>query len=87
MTHFLKLPYIKPYDYVVIDDGRGYWQNDKRVETLPKLTIATVGLGMLVGLLWWLNFISTPKRQLGIITGFIALFFCVSCGCNNCGCC
>jgi hypothetical protein len=81
MTHFLRIPCIepwftrKPYDYTVIDDGRGYWQNDKRVETLSKLTIAIVGLGMLVGPLWWLHFVSTSEVQLGIITGFITLFF------------
>ncbi len=81
MTHFLKLPCIKPwftrkpYDHKVIDDGQGYWPNEKRVERLSELTIAIVGLGMLVGPLWWLNFVSSTERQLGIITGFIALFF------------
>ena len=81
MTHFLKIPCIKPwftrkpYDYTIIDDGRGYWQDDKKVETVSQFTIAIVGLGMLVGPLWWLNFVSAPESQLGIITGFIALFF------------
>lgn len=55
MTRFLKLPGIKhfftrkPYDYAIINDGRGYWQNDPRVEKLSKTVIVIVGLGMLVG--------------------------------------
>ena len=81
MTRFLKIPCIKPcftrkpYDYNVINDGQGIWQNDKKVEGCSTLTIAVVGLGMLVGPLWWLNFVEAQEIRLGIITGFIALFF------------
>lgn len=81
MTQCLRLPGIKqcftrePADYNIINDGQGYWQNDSRVENLSTALIAFVGLGMLIGPLWWLNKVQVAEKRLGIITGFIALFF------------
>lgn len=53
------------------------WQNDGRVETLSGTIVALVGLGMLLGPLWVLQvFRASPGTvRLGIITGFISLFF------------
>jgi hypothetical protein len=81
MTSCLKLPGIKqcftrkPADFTTIDDGHGYWQNDNKVEKLSASVIAFVGLGMLIGPLWWLNKVQASEKRLGIITGFIGLFF------------
>jgi hypothetical protein len=30
---------------------------------------------MLIGPLWWLNFVTVQEKRLGIITGFIVVFF------------
>jgi hypothetical protein len=49
--------------------------NTKRLETCSSLLIALVGLAMLIGPLWILEFVTNTKQQLGIITGFIVLFF------------
>lgn len=51
------------------------WQHDKRLETFSTTVIAFVGLGMLVGPIWWLDHVSVVEKRLGIITGFITLFF------------
>lgn len=51
------------------------WPNDKRVEGFSTLVIALIGLGMLVGPLWWLAFVNGLLHRLSIITGFIAVFF------------
>jgi hypothetical protein len=65
----------KPMDYEAISDGKGYWQHDKRVEGFSTFTISIAGMGMLVGPLWWLNFVSQQEIRLGVITGFIVVFF------------
>jgi hypothetical protein len=51
------------------------WPNDERVEGFSTLVIALIGLGMLVGPLWWLAYVSGLVHRLSIITGFIAVFF------------
>lgn len=53
------------------------WQNDKRIEGLSGTIVALVGLGMLLGPLWVLEVFNSSRGdvRLGIITGFIALFF------------
>lgn len=51
------------------------WQHDKRLERFSKTVIAVVGLGMLIGPIWWLDYVSVVEKRLGIITGFITLFF------------
>jgi hypothetical protein len=51
------------------------WHNDRRVEKLSSAVIASVGLGMLVGPLWILEYVDKSAARLGVITGFIILFF------------
>jgi hypothetical protein len=53
------------------------WQNDKRIEGLSGTIVALGGLGMLLGPLWVLEVFNSSRAdvRLGIITGFIALFF------------
>jgi hypothetical protein len=51
------------------------WQDDRKVEGCSSTLVAVIGLGMLVGPLWILAEVSNPMHRLGIITGFIALFF------------
>lgn len=65
----------RPSDYEVIRDYQTVWQDDKMMEGLSSGVIGFVGLIMLIAPLWWLNYVSNPAIQLGIITGFIVLFF------------
>ncbi len=83
-TLILKTPLIRPLferrpeDYKTINtNAQTIWQNDKRVEGLSGTIVALVGLGMLLGPLWVLEVYSTSSNQvrLGVITGFITLFF------------
>jgi hypothetical protein len=68
----------KPEEYKTINTNiPTIWQNDKRVEGLSSSIIAFMGLFMLIGPLWLLGFYSDSpwKVRMGVITGFIVLFF------------
>jgi hypothetical protein len=65
----------EPREYEVIRDDQTVWPNDKRVENLCSTVLATIGLAMLVGPLWILEYVNKTPVRLGIITGFVALFF------------
>ncbi|KAH0545463.1 hypothetical protein FGG08_000464 [Glutinoglossum americanum] len=67
----------KPRDYDMINDGLTIWQDDSRVEGLCTAALAVMGLAMLIGPLWILEFVGGTHTKLGIMTGFIALFFAV----------
>jgi hypothetical protein len=83
-TFVLRVPCVRgiferePEEYDTINtNARTIWQNDRRVEGLSSGVIAIVGLGMLLGPLWILEVFkdADPVVRLGIITGFITLFF------------
>lgn len=80
-TLLLNTPVIKdifdrqPDDFDVIEDGQTKWHNDKRVERFSSIVVALVGLAMLTGPLWILEYLSGSALRLGVITGFIAVFF------------
>jgi hypothetical protein len=83
-TFILRMPLLRRYFERVPEEYRAIntntqtiWQNDGRIEKVSGTTIAIVGLGMLVGPLWVLEVFnqSDNKIRLGIITGFIMLFF------------
>lgn len=57
------------------DGGQTVWHNDKRVEWLSGLVIGTVGLGMLIGPIWALYKVEPSNKRLGIISGFIVVFY------------
>ncbi|KAK3081686.1 hypothetical protein LTS18_003901 [Coniosporium uncinatum] len=79
-TFVLRLPVFRrqPEELQKYDElrqGDVIWPNDKRLERFCSTVIAIVGLGMLIGPLWILNFVTNTEERLGVITGFIALFF------------
>ena len=83
-TLILRTPLLRRYferipeEYKAINmNTQTIWQNDSRIENVSGTTIALVGLGMLVGPLWILDLFyqSSNQIRLGIITGFIILFF------------
>lgn len=68
----------EPEEYDTINTNtQTIWQNDKRVEGLSGTIVALIGLGMLLGPLWVLQVYnaSTGPVKLGVITGFVTLFF------------
>lgn len=80
-TLLLRIPVVKnifdrePDDVSIIGDGQTRWHNDKRVERFSSIVVALVGLAMLTGPLWILQYVNGSGVRLGIITGFIAVFF------------
>lgn len=48
--------------------------SDELVERYVYIAIVMLGLGMLIGPLWWLNVDVDPTHRLGIITAFVILF-------------
>jgi hypothetical protein len=81
MPGLRRFPKRTPREYDLIkensEDKYNYttWQDDRKVEGCSSTLVAVIGLGMLVGPLWILAEVSNPMHRLGIITGFIALFF------------
>jgi di/tricarboxylate transporter len=65
----------EPQDIETIGDGQTIWHNEKRVERFSSAVIAIVGLVMLIGPLWILEHLVDLPKKLGVITGFIVLFF------------
>jgi hypothetical protein len=57
------------------EDGKTFWHHEKRVERLSSWVIAIVGLAMLIGPLWILEYVDPLASRLGVISGFIVLFF------------
>ncbi|OBT62557.1 hypothetical protein VE03_07366 [Pseudogymnoascus sp. 23342-1-I1] len=57
------------------DKGKTVWHNDKRVERLSAVVIGIVGLGMLIGPIWALYKVEPSNKRLGIISGFIVIFY------------
>lgn len=65
----------KPDDINLIDDDQTVWYSDKRVERFFTVVVAVGGLSMLVGPLWILEYAYGSAVRLGVVTGFITLFF------------
>ena len=51
------------------------WQNDKSIDIFSWVLFAILTLCMLTGPLWILDKVNGTSQRLGIITGFIGLFF------------
>ena len=51
-----------------------HYTSDEALAILTTIAIIVLGLIMLLGPLWWLEFVSNSKTRLGIITGFLAVF-------------
>jgi hypothetical protein len=66
-----------PADYQTIGDDRTVWQDDKKIEMFSSLMTGCLGLAMLIGPLWILIYVVKPHQRLGVITGFIVLFYVV----------
>ena len=64
-----------PDDYETIKDGQTIWANDERIERLSMGLIGFIGLAMLIGPLWILEFVDGSLKRLGAITSFITGFF------------
>jgi len=60
-------------DVHVISDHTHYSSNEL-FEQISCVSIILLGFMMMLGPLWWLNFVSDSRKRLGIITGFIAVF-------------
>jgi hypothetical protein len=67
-----------PEDGVVtLQNEDTIWPNDERVEKLSAGVISLVGLAMLIGPLWILAYVHHIAIRLGVISGFVVIFFVV----------
>ena len=55
------------------DENIRIWKEEKAEKFFTRATLI-IGLLMLVGPLWALEFVSAPLKRLGVVTGFIVLF-------------
>ena len=51
-----------------------HYASDEALGNLSTGSIIVLGLFMLLGPIWWLEYVSDSKVRLGIITGFLAFF-------------
>ncbi|KAF2106729.1 hypothetical protein BDV96DRAFT_625796 [Lophiotrema nucula] len=51
-----------------------HYTSDEALAIFTTIAIIVLGLVMLLGPLWWLEFVANSKIRLGIITGFLAVF-------------
>jgi hypothetical protein len=64
----------QPRDPLIID-GNTYWYDDEKVETFASGFISVVGLVMFIVPLWALDELGSSLAKLGLITGFVILFY------------
>ena len=53
------------------------YTSEKGLDCFTNMLILVLGLALLFGLIWWLNFVADDVHRLAIITGFITAFTCV----------
>ena len=70
----LKLFRRHPTDTIGYDPATTLLHTEERVEKLTVNTILLVGLVMLIGPMWVLEFVIRPVHSLAVITGFIVCF-------------
>lgn len=51
-----------------------HYASDEAFANLSTGAIIFLGLGMLLGPIWWLEYVSDSKVRLGVISGFLAFF-------------
>jgi hypothetical protein len=51
------------------------WQDDQKCEGMTSAVTSFAGLAMLIGPLWILAYVHHTATRLGVISGFIVLFF------------
>lgn len=70
----LKLFRRHPTDIVGYDRATTLLHTEERVEKLTVNTLLLIGLVMLIGPMWVLEFVTRPVHSLAVITGFIVCF-------------
>jgi hypothetical protein len=55
-------------------DSKTEYYSDRRVEWLGNFLIVLLGLMMLYGPMWWLNYMVDDEKRLAVITVFVFLF-------------
>ncbi|KAH8751229.1 hypothetical protein BGZ57DRAFT_834174 [Hyaloscypha finlandica] len=66
----------QPSDELVVD-GLTFWYNDDNIEAFASIVIGIAGLIMFIAPFWALDVISNTLSKLGLITGFVVLFYCM----------
>jgi hypothetical protein len=66
-----------PKDFISLRNEDTVWPNDQRMEKVSTVVISLVGISMLIGPIWALAFVKMIEWRLGVISGFIVIFFVV----------
>lgn len=66
-----------PKDVVSLRNEDTVWPNDQRMEKVSSVVISAIGLSMLIGPIWALAYTKSFPARLGVISGFIVIFFVV----------
>ncbi|KAF2498492.1 hypothetical protein BU16DRAFT_548249 [Lophium mytilinum] len=61
------------YEDTHIDSESTSYASNNRLEAFSNSSIIFLGFGMLLGPMWWLNFVTNNTKRLSIITGFVLL--------------
>ena len=72
--HLWKLFRAKVVPGVHVEAETTVYSSDRAFERLTTGSIIVAGVTMLLAPLWWLDYVSTSERRLGIITGFLVVF-------------
>jgi hypothetical protein len=66
-----------PKNIVSLRNEDTVWPNDQRMEKVSSVLISVIGLAMLIGPIWILNFVKPIVYKLAVISSFIVIFFVV----------
>jgi hypothetical protein len=66
----------QPGERIVVD-GYTRWYDDEKIEMLASTVTGFIGLIMFITPLWALDRIGSSSSKLGLITGFVILFYCM----------
>ena len=64
----------QPKDQLIID-GVTFWYDDEKFETIASVVTGVIGLIIFIVPFWALNCLGSSLSKLGLITGFVILFY------------
>lgn len=71
---FPKMFQRQPKDQLIID-GVTFWYDDEKFETIASVVTGVIGLIIFIVPFWALNCLGSSLSKLGLITGFVILFY------------
>ncbi|KAF2806015.1 uncharacterized protein BDZ99DRAFT_510929 [Mytilinidion resinicola] len=73
LTRKIPIFHKRRYEDTHVDSEYTSYASNNRLEAFSNSSIIFLGFSMLLGPMWWLNFVTNNTKRLGIITGFVLL--------------